>query len=115
VAELLFAGSDPTDPGDRPNVSLSVDNAVDGDYLQITWLQLEGGTWNGTSYQLGDVTYSPEGSIDLQGWAAAIDNAAVPAGMPPAPAGYKWACTRLALPVGLGSSGFLRVGTSNVP
>jgi hypothetical protein len=115
IAELIFGGGDPTDPADRPKITTSVENAADGDYFRISWLQLEGGTWNGTTYQVGDITYSPEGSIDLEAWSESIDNAAVPAGLPPAPAGYKWACTRLSLPIDLGIGGFLRIRGNYAP
>ena len=112
IAELIFGGSDPKDSADSPHIVTSMENALDGDYLRISWLQLEGGIWNGTTYQLGGITYSPEGSLDLQGWSQLINNAAVPAGLPPAPAGYKWACTRLALPISFSPSGFLRIRTN---
>ena len=115
LEEWAMGGSDPTKSTDGFPPHTQIKTVGDDQYFEISWLHRTGGTWTGTDYQVGNLTYSPEGASDLSSWNAPL-NAASPAwDLPAAPDGFEWASTLLADPAAFTKKGFLRIKLTHQP
>ena len=69
IAEMIFRGSDPKDSADSPHIVTSMENALDGDYLRISWLssKVESGmapptSWVASRILLKEVSICKDGA-----------------------------------------------------
>ncbi len=115
LIEWATGETSPINGNERPHTPAVTTVEATNEYLEFSWLHRTGGTWNGTSYEWGNITYQPEGSEDLATWDGALSTVANPANLPAAPVGFEWATTRLTSPLTSSSSRFLRLNVLGSP
>lgn len=95
-AEFAIGGTNPTDPRHYPEIRFSLFEYPDVNYLQLSWLQREGGVWqDDLSYAWGDTIYRAEGSFDLKYWDCQLVYLPVDSDLPTSPSGFRWATFRI--------------------
>ena len=115
VANIVqFAlGGNPNDPTDNGTQVLFTTDADDNDGLVLTIAVRAGAVFAGApspEAELDGITYSIQGSADLEDWTSAVEEVTVKAnGIPSPPAGYELRSFRLIEAPALDSLGFLRV------
>ena len=109
---LEFAlGTDPSTAGSRP-VTHAAMLTVDGNaHPALHFLRRAGGTEESGSYTVDGLTYTVEGSTDLQSWTEPVTatSSADTSHLPTPPTGYEWTTHHLTDPQ---TRGFLRVVVS---
>lgn len=113
---LEFAlGSAPNSASATPTITPSLDGT---DPLVITTLVRTGANFTGSpsAATLDGITYTVEGSLELNNWTAGVETTTVPGTPPAAPSGYQWAAFRITTPFAPGQpKGFMRVKVVTVP
>jgi hypothetical protein len=107
---LEFAlGSAPNSASAAPTITPSLDGT---DHLVITTLVRATAAFAGSpsTATVDGITYTVEGSLELNNWTAGVETTVVPGTPPAAPSGYKWAAFRITTPFAPGQpKGFMRV------
>lgn len=107
--EWAMGGTDPSDAKLKPSTPYKLLSELSEDYFEISWLHRTGGVWQGSSYNLGNLLYTPQNSVNLNDWGSSLLTVPNPANLPPAPAGFEWATSRSISPLSASQRYFLRL------